>query len=32
VFTASAAVDPRTRSDLRVIQRTVTRVDKRILD
>lgn len=31
-FAASAASDPRARSDLRVIQRTVTRVDKRILD
>jgi hypothetical protein len=31
-FTASTASDPRARSDLRVIQRTVTRVDKRILD
>jgi hypothetical protein len=28
-FSASAAVDPRTRSDLRAIQRTVTRVDQR---
>jgi hypothetical protein len=28
-FSASAAVDPRTRSDLRAIRRTVTRVDQR---